>query len=135
MAIPSVTSSLLVSIKDDELEVEAETRLSTVVKDGGHKNDKVCSVSALIVHGSGEGGRVETWNLRKGISVLYLGCLSTPLKTTVAYGDKAEALTLGANTVLQVAGKVIAHMSIGHWTLSYYLIFTNLQKVIFKNEL
>lgn len=33
LALPSVTSSLLVSVKDDELEVEAETRLSTVVKD------------------------------------------------------------------------------------------------------
>lgn len=43
--LPGVTSSLLVSIKDDELEAEGERSPDT--EDGGHKNDEVSSVSAF----------------------------------------------------------------------------------------
>lgn len=55
-ALPGVTSSLLVSIKDDELETEGEESLSTNAEDGGHKNDKVNSMSTLMGDASREGG-------------------------------------------------------------------------------
>lgn len=54
-ALPGVTSSLLVSIKDDELEAEGERSPGT--EDGGHKNDEVSSVSALMADASRDGGR------------------------------------------------------------------------------
>lgn len=54
--LPGVTSSLLVSIKDDELEAEGERSPDT--EDGGHKNDEVSSVSALMADASRDvGGR------------------------------------------------------------------------------
>lgn len=54
-ALPGVTSSLLVSIKDDELEAEGERSPGT--EDGGHKNDEVSSVSALMADASRDAGR------------------------------------------------------------------------------
>lgn len=65
-ALPGVTSSLLVSIKDDELETEGEESLSTDVKDGGHKNDKVNSMSALMGDASREGGKKEEHEILRG---------------------------------------------------------------------
>lgn len=69
-ALPGVTSSLLVSIKDDELEAEGERSPGT--EDGGHKNDEVSSVSALMADASRDAGRasrrVEDENLKEGIS-------------------------------------------------------------------
>lgn len=71
-ALPGVTSSLLVSIKDDELEAEGER--SPGFEDGGHKNDEVSSVSALMADASRDAGRAaggrreEDENLKEGIS-------------------------------------------------------------------
>lgn len=56
-AFPGVTSSLLVSIKDDELETEGEESLSADVEYGGHKNDKVNSMNTLMGDASREGGK------------------------------------------------------------------------------
>lgn len=64
-ALPGVTSSLLVSIKDDELETEGEESLSTKAEDGGHKNDKVNSMSALMADASTEGGKKEEHEILK----------------------------------------------------------------------
>lgn len=64
-ALPGVTSSLLVSIKDDELEAEGEESLGTDAEDGGHKNDKVNSVSALMGDASSEGGQKEEHEILK----------------------------------------------------------------------
>lgn len=60
-----VSPSLLVSIKDDELETEGEESLSTDAEDGGHKNDKVNSVSALMGDASREGGDKEEHEILK----------------------------------------------------------------------
>lgn len=64
-ALPGVTSSLLVSIKNDELETEGEESLGTHAEDGGHKNDKVNSVSALMGDASSEGGNREEHEILK----------------------------------------------------------------------
>lgn len=50
--LPGVTSSLLVSIKDDELEREGGGKESADAEDEGHKNDKASSVRALMGHAS-----------------------------------------------------------------------------------
>lgn len=65
-ALPGVTSSLLVSIKDDELETEGEESLRTNAEDGGHKNDKVNSMCALMGDASREGGKEELEILQRG---------------------------------------------------------------------
>lgn len=57
---PGVTSSLLVSIKDDELETEGEERLSADVEDGGHKNDKVNSMNTLMGYAGGARGNMKS---------------------------------------------------------------------------
>lgn len=63
--LPGVTSSLLVSIKDDELETEGEESLSTNAEDGGHKDDKVNSMSTLMGDASREGGKKEEHEILK----------------------------------------------------------------------
>lgn len=81
-ALPGVTSSLLVSIKDDELETEGEESLSTDVEDGGHKNDKVNSMSALMGDTSREGGKNEEHEiLKKGFPCCSLTGLEADTKT------------------------------------------------------
>lgn len=57
--LPGVASSLLVSIKDDELEREGEERASTDAEDEGHKNDEADCVRALMGHARREGGQKE----------------------------------------------------------------------------
>lgn len=64
-ALPGVTSSRLVSIKDDELEAEGEESLSADAEDGGHKNDKVNSMSTLMGNASREGGQKEEHEMLK----------------------------------------------------------------------
>lgn len=51
-----MSPSLLVSIKDDELETEGEESLCADAEDGGHKNDKVNSMSTLMGDANSEGG-------------------------------------------------------------------------------
>lgn len=51
-----MSPSLLVSIKDDELEKEGEVSLHAYAEDGGHKNDKVNSMSTLMGDANREGG-------------------------------------------------------------------------------
>lgn len=63
-ALPGVTSSLLVSIKDDELEMEGEESLNDA-EDGGHKNDKVNSMSTLMGDASRDGVRQEVHEILK----------------------------------------------------------------------
>lgn len=63
-ALPGVTSSLLVSIKDDELEMEGEESLNDA-EDGGHKNDKVNSMSALMGDASRDDVRKEVHEILK----------------------------------------------------------------------
>lgn len=73
--LPGVTSSLLVSIKDDELEKEGEESLSTDAEDGGHKNDKVNSMSTLMGDASREGGKKEEHEiLKRGFPWSSLSC-------------------------------------------------------------
>lgn len=61
--LPPPPTSLLVSIKDDELETEGEESLSMDAEDGGHKNDKVNSTNALMGDRGREGG---TPNFKEG---------------------------------------------------------------------
>lgn len=71
--LPGVTSSLLVSIKDDELEREGEEKASTDAEDEGHKNDKANSMKILMGHASREGGQEEEPGiLKKGLSTVFV---------------------------------------------------------------
>lgn len=91
-ALPGVTSSLLVSIKDDELETEGEEGCSTNGEDGGHKNDKVNSVSALMGDASREGGKKEEHEIfKRGFPCCSLSFAGQ--ENCVSVSDKSQSIS------------------------------------------
>lgn len=111
--LPCATSSLLVSIKDDELEAEEGGLPDN--SGWGHKNDKVCGVAVLMV---GWGGGKATWNLKAGISMV-LFPIWKPIQILVRRQQliKPWFLDIPHSTPVKKQKLFFPHRGNDHWDL------------------